>query len=308
MVDVRDRKNNVRIRRIVKTKKDAQALEARIRQDLNQQKVPDAGIEKALENYIQGESKTLKDQDSMLSKARGIRPYIRGKTFSDLGQVQDTIKKSMLDQGLKPATINRRLALLRRLANLAYDWGWIAQPLGKKIKLLPGEVARHYYLTPDQVEALASRSPLTGSLIRIAAYTGLRRGELFKIQKGDIKADFIVLDADTKTRQPRLVPIPDAIRSDLEAYAWPLDPAFDWELRKEFEAARQALGLSHIRFHDLRHTYASLLAQAGATLQMIGRAMGHSTPVMTHRYAHLVEDNLKDLAAKFGAILGATEK
>lgn len=70
--------------------------------------------------------------------------------------------------------------------------------------------------------------------------------------------------------------------------------------------AREKLGMSHLRIHDLRHTYASLLAQAGATLHLIGKAMGHSTPVMTNRYAHLVSDNLKELSDRFASIHAST--
>lgn len=299
LVQVIDRGNGIRIRRTFGSKKEAVEAEAEIRRDIKRSAVPQVGIEKALEKYLTGEAKALKDIGSVKSKARAIRPYIAQKTFDNVGQVADDIKQAMLADRLKPATINRRLALLKRITNLAHDWGWIEYPVARRIKLLPGEVSRHYYLTIDQVEELAKACPTTGHIIRIAAYTGLRRGEIFKIEDGMIQDGFIILRADTKTGKPRLVPIPDQIKKEMDDINWPIDPAMDWELRKEFEAARDELNLSHIRFHDLRHTYASLLAQAGATLHLIGKAMGHSTPVMTDRYAHLVADNLRDLADRF---------
>jgi len=302
ITEVRIRKDSVRVRRTSSTKKEALKKEAEIRAEVDEYRVPEIGIEKALENYLTGEALTLKDYGSIKSKARAILPYISQRTFSDVGRVSDEIKRSMLDKGLKPATINRRLALLRRLANLAYTWGWIDTPEGKRVKLLSGEKERHYYLTIDQVNNFIAECPTMGVLIKIAAYTGLRRGELFKITDEMLSDNFISLPNDTKTGKPRLVPIPDQIKEDINNQHWPLDKSFDWELRKEFEAARKILSLDHIRFHDLRHTYASLLAQSGATLQLIGKAMGHSTPVMTNRYAHLVADNLQELADRLSKI------
>lgn len=301
-MQVISREHNIRVRRTFKNQKEAVEAEAKIRNNIQSQSTPKTGIEKALEKYLTGEAKALKDYNSVLSKARAIHPFIKQKTFDQVGQVSDNIKQAMLAEGLKPATINRRLALLKRITNLAFDWGWIDTQEARRIKILPGEQSRHYYLTIEQVEDLASLCAMTGAIIRIAAFTGLRRGEIFKLTDEMITNDFIMLDSDTKTGKPRLVPIPEQIKDDLNKIEWPLDKILDYRLRTEFEAARTKLGIDHIRFHDLRHTYASLLAQAGATLQLIGKAMGHSTPVMTNRYAHLVAENLSDLAKKFSEL------
>ncbi|MEW8120051.1 MAG: integrase [Candidatus Thiodiazotropha sp.] len=298
-VDVTSRRHNFRFKRNVPNKKAALALEAEIRQKLKKRTTVNRGIEHALKVYMNGEAKSLKGYDSLWSIGRAVIPFIEGKRFDEAGQVAADIKTEMLAQGLKPATINRRLSLLRRLCNLAFDWGWIEENISRRIKLLPGEEERHYYLTPKEVDQFAKAMPLSGDLVRVLAYTGLRRGELFRLQPDWITKDFIVLSSETKTGKPRLVPIPEQVKDIINTMPLPLTKSHDYQLRTEWEAARVALGMEHLRIHDLRHTYASLLAQAGATLQLIGKAMGHSTPVMTNRYAHLVEDNLKDLADKF---------
>ncbi len=296
--DVTARGAGVRIRRTFETQKEAREAEARIKLEIANARLPRVGIESALTNYLKGEALALKDQNSVLSKARAIRPFIVGESFEDIGQVADEMKRAWLADGLKPATINRRLALLKRLGNLAYDWGWIDQPVSRRVKMLPGEISREFYLSLDQVEALADLCPRTGRFIRIAAFTGLRRSELLGLLEDSIQGDFIVLRSNTKTGKPRLVPIPEAIRGDIESLPLPIDSAMDYWLRKEWEGARIELNMPHIRFHDLRHTYASWLAQAGATLQLIGKAMGHSTPVMTNRYAHLLDEDLLRIADK----------
>ncbi|RLJ20023.1 hypothetical protein DJ031_06865 [bacterium endosymbiont of Escarpia laminata] len=305
-VDVTSRRAGVRIKRIVGTKKEATALEAEIRQQIIRDTLVDRGIEQALDRYLKGEATGLKSYKSLWSISRAIMQYIEGRTFSQVGEVADNIKTTMLADGLAKATINRRLALLRRLCNLAFDWGWTSQNQSRRVKLLPGETERHYYLTPDQVESIAANCPHTGDLIRIAAYTGLRRGELLGLKPDQISEQFIILGTDTKTARPRLVPIPEQIAQIVDHLPLPLPPNTNHLLRTEFEAARASAGMQHIRFHDLRHTYASLLAQAGATLHLIGKAMGHSTPTMTSRYAHLVSDNLLDLARRLDG-LGAAK-
>ena len=308
-VDVRDRAAGLRIRRTTDTRRQAVDLEAEIRQTIKRQKIPDAGIEHALIEYLKGEARTLKDYKGLLSKASAIRPYIAGQTFESIGLVQAAIKKNMIAQGLKPATINRRLALLRRLGNLAYQWSWIDTPAGDRVKLLAGETERHYYLTLDQVEALAALCPATGDLIRIAAMTGLRRGELMNLTDEQmIGGKWLALNIQTKTGKPRMVPIPATVRDLFKRYHWPLDGSINHALRVEFEAARLQINLPHIRFHDLRHSYASFLVQHGATLQHIGKALGHASTQMTSRYAHLIDDSLMELADKFGAQAGAQKK
>ena len=295
-VDVTSRKHSFRFRRTVKTKKEAQELEAEVRQKIKRQTITSRGLEQALDKYLDGEAKNLKDYSGLKSKAWAILPFIVNKTFQDIGEVAGNIKADMLNAGLKPATINRRLALLRRLGNLAFEWGWVDNPVGRKVKLLSGETQRHYYLTFDQVEELAKLCPFTGDMILAAAYTGLRKSELMRLTENNIQDGFIILDADTKSGKPRVIPIPKQVKKIFKKLPFPVTT---YTVRKEFEAAREELGLEHIRYHDLRHSYASFLAQAGANLHLIGEAMGHSTPSMTARYSHLMRENMKEITDKF---------
>jgi len=131
----------------------------------------------------------------------------------------------------------------------------------------------------------------------LAAYTGLRRGELFRLTKDNLVDGCIVLDAKTKSGRPRVVPVPaEALRI---AEILPL-PLSDPQLRKEWDKARKRTGFTDIRFHDLRHTYASWLVQAGAPLKAVQDLLGHSTLSMTQRYAHLGTEHLKDAVKLIG--------
>jgi integrase len=74
-------------------------------------------------------------------------------------------------------------------------------------------------------------------------------------------------------------------------------------LQKPWYRIRELAGLSGVRVHDLRHSYASLAINAGASLPMVGKLLGHSQPQTTMRYAHLADDPLRRLNNKIGAAI-----
>lgn len=270
-----------RVRRHIRgSKQDAIRAEAQERARLMSERAPERGLEDGLYKYLTEHVPRLKDSRGQRSKAAKIRPFIEGKTFADVRDVAAEIKSA----DLAPATINRRLAILRRICSLAYkEWGWLDKPIS--ISLLPEQNQRHIYLSKGDVMKIASHcSEGASDAIRLAAYTGMRRSELFRARKD---GGFFVLDANTKSGRPRVVPVHPDI-ADIEL---PLKTT-DAILRKEWERARVEAGMGHVRFHDLRHTWASWLAQAGVPLYTIGEILGHSQAQTTKRYSHLGRDDL----------------
>ena len=186
-------------------------------------------------------------------------------------------------------------------------------------------------LSSDEIEARAGEDAQDAELVRVAAYAGLRRGELVALRWRDV--DFagrkIVvrrsLSGDTelrstKRRRVREVPLPDQAATALDRlshrdeFAGPddyvfanrfgrrLDPS---ALRRRFERARDAAGLEPLRFHDLRHTYGSLLVAGGIDLASVKAAMGHSRITTTERYLHARPAG--ELADRFTRALGGTD-
>jgi integrase len=146
-------------------------------------------------------------------------------------------------------------------------------------------------------------------LVRVAAYTGLRQGELRALRWRDVGEGVITVSralsdeqfTGTKGRAVRHVPlIPKAARAlarlrrrgdftapgELVFCNWKGRPVDKSALVARFKRARDATGLRPLRFHDLRHTYGSLLAQAGVDVLSIKSAMGHSDLATTQRYVH----------------------
>lgn len=164
----------------------------------------------------------------------------------------------------------------------------------------------------DELAARAREDVQDAELVRVGAYAGLRRGELVALRWREV--DFVgrkiivrrALSGETevrstKSRLVRQVPLPDQAAAALERlsrrgeftvtddYVFAsrlgrrLDPS---ALRRRFERARDAAGLEPLRFHDLRHTYGSLLVAGGIDLPSVKAAMGHSHITTTERYLH----------------------
>jgi site-specific recombinase XerD len=73
-------------------------------------------------------------------------------------------------------------------------------------------------------------------------------------------------------------------------------------LRSTWEAVRDEASLPGLRLHDLRHAYASVLASGGLSLPIIGALLGHSAPSTTARYAHLLDDPLRQATERVGSL------
>ena len=167
-------------------------------------------------------------------------------------------------------------------------------------------------ISPEEIAARAADDAQDGELIRVAAFAGLRRGELIALKWRDVNPVARKLTVrrtvsgtieltSTKSRRARDVPIPDQAeaafarlrdRTDFtgaDDYVFVnrlgrrLDPS---SLRRRYERARAAAGLEPLRFHDLRHTYGSLLVAGGIDLVSVKAAMGHSRISTTERYLH----------------------
>ena len=168
------------------------------------------------------------------------------------------------------------------------------------------------YYSPEELEALARQmGGQDGEIVRVAAYAGLRMGELLALRWRDVdftghaltisRAMSAGVESGTKSGRLRRVPLPDQAAAALDrlsrrddfigsgelVFVNELGRGLDGSaLRRRFKRARDAAGLRPLRFHDLRHTYGSLLAAAGVDLVTIQAAMGHSQLATTSRYLH----------------------
>lgn len=281
-----------RLSRTVATRADAQYLEAKLRQRINDGRagrVPTHSLQEAFHRFLTGEASRLKSYESIASVVRRIFGQIQGKSLHEVVEAAAEIERQGLADGLLPATVNRRLAILRRVAKLAYKrWGWLENDLGAKISLLPGERKRHTYLTMPQAQRLiAASSGKVREALRWALLTGMRRGELLKVRPSSFR-DGTVLIEESKSGKPRSIPLPAEL--DPRKFPYGLSEAV---LERGFRAARSRARLEGVWLHDLRRTYGTWLLQNGASLAAIRDLLGHSDITMTSRYLGASSSDLK---------------
>lgn len=211
------------------------------------------------------------------------------------------MQKEMRQKGLSQSTINNRTQVVKRVLSLSYkEWDWIDQPLDSKLRKPAPKNERHVYLTADQIRDLVIAVPewrvVERRIILLACLTGLRKSELLSLEPSNIQGGRIILrPGQTKSGKARVVPLPN----DADELIGELPfSTTEHKLRKAFEDARAAVGRNDLRFHDLRHTYASLLAEAGEVLTTVQALLGHSSLIVTSRYAHMFDSRLDQVAGR----------
>ena len=269
---------------------------------------------------------TVEKQIEMLKAYFGSR-QIRTITYGSIKQFRSVRSKTPTRSGGQRswATINRELALLRRMLNVALGEGWIVgkNPFkqGDPLICVAKEKKRERIITAAEEKALldACSAPKRGHLraIIIAALdTGCRRGELLKLrwQDVDLEAGIIkIIALNSKTAKPRAVAITDRLRAELERlYAEsPKDPRLTvfgglQSVKKSFVGARNDAGLRGLRLHDLRHTAATRLVRAHIPLSEVGRILGHQQPNTTYRYTNADAETANRAAAALNAFNAQT--
>lgn len=271
----------------------------------------------------------------LIMAALGDRPA-REVTTREVEEVLRTIARTQV----APRTVNKARQLVCAIFNYGmrpHTYALPSNPAEHTDRRREPDAAPLAFYTPEQVETLAqalqsgahrdlSRPAFSdeeiaaranedaqdAEIVRLAAYGGLRRGELVALRWGDV--DFAgrkitvrrALSGDTelrstKSRRAREVPLPAQAGAALERlkrrgeftgpdeyvfanrFGRRLDPS---ALRRRFERARDAAGLEPLKFHGLRHTYGSLLVAGGVDLPSVKAAMGHSRITTTERYLH----------------------
>ena len=216
------------------------------------------------------------------------------------------------------ASVNRELSLLRRVFNVAHREGWILKtPFFSSDKLISiaDEKKRERILSREEEQILLEhcieeRTHLKAIII-CALDTGMRQGEIFSLKWRDIdlnKGLINIAALNTKTLQSRQVAITARLKVLLEerqSLLAQLDPNYldrlVFGIRKSifvaFDNLRTRSGITDIRFHDLRHTAATRLVQAGLSIQEVGRILGHTQANTTYRYINLTLDTAKRAAS-----------
>ena len=274
-------------------------------------------------DFLERKPATVQDYEGILNKAeRGLpKKTVDRYGGSDIEAYVSSMKKT----GRAPKTINNHLNYLHGLFAFAQKRGWASGNAVAEAERPRADGADPdiRFIDLEELEALLREVPddVLGAVERplylTAAMTGLRQGELIALRWKDVdwKAGLIRVRRNytrgrfgtPKTkRSSRSVPMPERVAAALKEHfkrsnytgtddlvfchpetGGPFDAS---KMRKRFKVALKAAGVRSIRFHDLRHTFGTRMAAAGAPLRTIQEWMGHSDYKTTEIYADYAPD------------------
>ena len=221
-----------------------------------------------------------------------------------------------------PATANRHLALLKRSFNLAILWGYLDTNPATGIRMHTENNQSQRFLSIDEAKRLwavlsTEQNQIAANAIKLMLLTGVRREEALQARWEDIDQERLLWNLPiTKSGRQRFVMLSEPALAVINALpgkasghylfpgAKPGKPLNN--ARKCFQRALKVAGLVHLRIHDLRHTFASLAINNGASLYEVQHLLGHASNKTTQRYAHLASENLRVASNRVSDLVTAT--
>lgn len=251
-----------------------------------------------------------------------ILPTLKGAT--PLENVT-TRKLEELHISLKdtPYQANRVLSLLSKMFSLAVRWKLVSTNPCKGIDKF-SEQPRERYLSKDELKRLVSVLDVfpdrgIASALALMMLTGCRKTEALTAEwtMFDLNAGVWTKPSHhTKQKRVHRIPLNKAAvrlvsglpRSPIYLFPGRVEGQPLQDIKKAWEVIRTAAQVPNLRMHDLRHSYASMLASNNLSLPIIGQLLGHTQAQTTQRYAHLLDETLRDATAHVGLLIDRARK
>jgi integrase len=236
---------------------------------------------------------------------RWLHIHFAGKMLQSINKQEiERITKIKASDGVKNATINRILALIRSILRKAMlDWEWIDKI--PKIKLLPEPKKRVRWLTGEEITKLIDQLPdHLKHVVAFAIETGLRHSNITNLKWShvDIDRSFAWIDSDS-SKSGHAIPVPlsskalGIIKAQIGKHQEYVFTYNNNQVKccstRAFRNALSRAGIEDFRFHDLRHCWASQHIQNGTPLHILQELGGWQSAEMVKRYAHLSGEHLK---------------
>lgn len=252
-------------------------------------------IDEAVMRYLQDRS-DMKSHKATAEHLAAIAWAYAGKHMSQLAEVAASVTKAELARGMAPATVRNRLACLKAACRHAWRRHGLteADPTGRMELPTVRNEKQAYYSRGEMLRACRQCvNWQTQVAARVAFYSGMRLGELMVAEpSGDV-----ILLADSKNGEARAIPAHPKIRHLLRFL--PL-PGPKITIQRAWARACRAAGIEGKTFHDLRHSAASEMVNAGVPEATIGAVLGHRDRRSTKRYTHLRLPTLAEAVKTIG--------
>lgn len=230
-----------------------------------------------LQDYAMIEKKSWKTDAVRL---RTLNEFFKDTELREISPLMiQKFRAWRLREGNAKSTTNRYLALLKRMFTVAIEESYAEENPVKKVKLFSeNDTLKERILSSGEEKTLLEKSAdYLKPIIITALNTGMRKAEILNLQWNqiDLKARRIRVE-NTKSGKVRFIPVNEALFRELTTLRMvsdksplvffnPVTGKAYVDVKKGFKAACRRAGIEGLRFHDLRHTFASRLIEFGAT-------------------------------------------
>lgn len=250
-------------------------------------------IEDAIEIYIKEKLPHLKSGENQLREYAQCFWVYQGRYIDELPEVVNEYKKV---EGLSHATIRNRMAYVRAACRYAYKvHQYCEHDPAERVTMPKVKNERQVYIDRSEMLQIARaiKQPAIRAAFLISFYSGMRLAEVLRAKLKN--NNFSLLD--TKNGSPRTVPVHAKLRQYLHHI--PIKPARS-TVQKWVKIAMLECGHQDLHLHDMRHSAASEMINAGVDLYTVGGVLGHKSAQSTKRYSHLATTTLAAAIDKIG--------
>ena len=244
--------------------------------------------------YCKHKCTELKGGDEIIKELARIHGYYEGRFIDELADVAREYVDAERER-VSPATLRNKLSYLRAACNYAKKFHGMGDVPDISLPVVRNE--RKEYISRKEMIKIARkcRDRHARALIRLAFYSGMRLGEMMSLGKtSKILADGFHL-VDTKNGEDRFAPMHPKIK--IVCRFLPIPYSKIW-MQRLIRRAMDSAGFKSLHLHDLRHSTASNLVNAGADLYTVGVVLGHKDMRSTKRYSHLAKNTLNQAILK----------
>jgi integrase len=253
-----------------------------------------------LEIYSKQNKKSWKRDEFSL---QNLISFFKNRCLSDI--TPDLIEKykAKRREKVSPSTVNRELACLKTVYSKAIEWEKTESNPVKKVKFYKEDNVKERILEPGEMKKLLdAAAPHLKAVLIIALNTGMRRNEMLGLKWKNINfARGYIFIEDSKSGRSRKVPMNSIVSDMLKSmdktkkfvFSNPHTKRPLKNISTSFKSACEKSGIKDLRLHDLRHTAATRMIEAGIDLVTVSKILGHSSIQMTMRYAHPTPENMQ---------------